>query len=154
MRYCAANIMEVQPDFRDLFVLLNGHKVEYLIVGGYALAFHGAPRFTGDIDILLRPDPENARRVVEALSAFGFRFPDLTADDFQNANKVVQLGVPPIRIDLITSLTGVSWEEADASKVPGFYGEVPVHYIGREQFIANKRATGRTKDLADIEALS
>lgn len=152
-RCCAVNTMEVQPDFRDLLALLNEHKVEYLIVGGYALAFHGAPRFTGDIDLFVRPDPANAKRVIQALAAFGFQFPNLTVDDFQNPNKVVQLGVPPVRVDLITSLTGVSWEEANASKEPGPFGDVPVQYIGREQFIANKRAIGRKKDLADIEAL-
>jgi hypothetical protein len=146
--------MEIQPDFRDLFALLNEHKVEYLIVGGYALAFHGAPRYTGDIDIFVRPHPTNAQRILRALAAFGFQFPNLTVDDFQNPDKVVQLGVPPVRIDLITSLTGVAWEEADASKEPGYYGDVLVHYIGKEQYIANKQATGRKKDLADIEALS
>jgi hypothetical protein len=145
--------MEVQSDFRDLLALLNEHKVEYLIVGGYALAFHGAPRFTGDIDIFVRPQPENARRILQALAAFGFVFSNLTVDDFQNPNMVVQLGVPPVRIDLITSLTGVAWDAADASKEPGTFGDVPVFYIGREQYIANKRATGRKKDLADLEAL-
>ena len=151
--FSVANTMDVQPDFRDLFALLNEHKVEYLIVGGYALAFHGAPRYTGDIDILVRPHPENARRILQALAAFGFQFPNLTASDFQNPDKVVQLGVPPVRIDLITSITGVSWEEADAFKEAGYFGDVPVHYIGREQYVANKRAIGRKKDLADIEAL-
>ncbi len=145
--------MEVQPDFRDLLALLNEHKVEYLIVGGYALAFHGAPRFTGDIDLFIRPSQENARRVLQALAAFGFEFPNLTVDDFRNPDQVVQLGVPPVRVDLITSLTGVSWEEANSSKEAGHFGDVPVHYLGRQQFIANKRATGRNKDLSDIEAL-
>jgi hypothetical protein len=145
--------MEIQPDFKDLFALLNEHKVEYLIVGGYALAFHGAPRYTGDIDVFVRPHSENAERVLRALAAFDFQVPNLTVDDFQNPNNVVQLGVLPVRVDLITSLTGVSWEEADASKEAGSFGDVPVHYIGRDQFIANKRATGRKKDLADIEAL-
>ena len=145
--------MEVQSDFRDLLALLNAHGVDYLVVGGYALAFHGAPRFTGDIDILVRPDSENAKRVLEALADFGFSFLNLTVDDFQIPNKVVQLGVPPVRIDLITSITGVSWEEADAHKESGTFGDIPVNYLGRRQFIANKRATGRKKDLADIEAL-
>lgn len=122
--------MEIQPDFRDLFALLNEHKVEYLIVGGYALAFHGAPRYTGDIDIFVRPHPENAQRILQALAAFGFQFPNLTVDDFQNSNKVVQLGVPPVRVDLITSLTGVSWEEADTFKEQGNFGDVPVRYMG------------------------
>ena len=145
--------MEIQPDFRDLFALLNEHKVEYLIVGGYALAFHGAPRYTGDIDVLVRPHPENAQRIIKALAAFGFQFPNLTVEDFADPDKVVQLGVPPVRVDLITSITGVSWDEATATKEPGTFGDVPVYYIGRKQYIANKRATGRKKDLADIEAL-
>jgi hypothetical protein len=115
--------------------------------------FDGAPRFTGDIDIFVRPDVENARRVLDALAAFGFRFPNLTAADFVNPNKVVQLGVPPVRIDLITSISGVSWEEAEASREPGTFGNVPVSYIGRQQYIKNKRAAGRKKDLADIGAL-
>jgi hypothetical protein len=145
--------MEVQSDFRDLLALLNEHNVEYLIVGGYALAFHGAPRFTGDIDIFVRPAPLNAQHILDALKAFGFSFSNLTLADFQNPNKVVQLGVPPVRIDLITSLSGISWEDANASKEPGTFGDIPVYYMGRKQFIANKRATGRLKDLADIEAL-
>lgn len=145
--------MEVQSDFRDLLALLNEHEVKFLIVGGYALAFHGAPRYTGDIDILVRPHPENAKRVLVALASFGFTFPNLDVDDFQDPNKVVQLGMPPVRIDIITSISGVSWEEADESKEAGMFGDVPVHYIGRDQYIANKRAIGRKKDLADIEAL-
>jgi hypothetical protein len=108
--------MEVQPDFRDLLALLNEHKVEYLIVGGYALAFHGAPRFTGDIDIFVRPRQENARRVLQALAAFGFEFTDLTVDDFQDSNKVVQLGVYPVRVDLITAIT--HWPDG---KKPDYY---------------------------------
>ena len=145
--------MEIQPDFRDLFALFNENRVEYLIVGGYALAFHGAPRYTGDIDVFVRPHAENAQRIINALAAFGFQFPDLTVEDFVNPDKVVQLGVPPVRVDLITSITGVSWEEATASKESGTFGDVPVYYIGRQQYIANKRATGRKKDFADIEAL-
>ncbi len=146
--------MEAHPDFRDLLALLNEHGVEYLIVGGYALAFHGAPRFTGDIDLFVRPTSENARRIIKALAAFGFESADLAVEDFQTPDKVVQLGLPPVRVDLITSITGVSWEEARASREPGKYGDVPVYYIGRVKYIANKRAVGRKKDLADIEALN
>jgi len=145
--------MEVQTDFRDLLALFNEHEVAFLVVGGYALAFHGAPRFTGDIDLYVRPDPVNARRVMAALSDFGFGSVGLSADDFEMPDKVVQLGVPPVRIDLITALSGVTWQEAEAGKVGGTYGDVPVHYLGRREFTANKRATGRTKDLADLEAL-
>lgn len=124
-----------------------------MIVGGYALAFHGAPRFTGDIDIYVRPDAENAQRVVKALEAFGFGSLGLSTADFLEPDKVVQLGVPPVRVDIVTSITGVTWEEAVSGREAGTYGDVPVSYIGREQFITNKRATGRNKDLADIDAL-
>lgn len=145
--------MEVQPDFRELLALFNERKVEYIVVGAYALAYHGAPRFTGDIDIYVRPAPENAPRIIDALNAFGFGSLGLKADDFQKPDHVVQLGVPPVRIDLITSITGVSWEQADAGKVAGKYGDIDVHYLGRDQYARNKRATGRKKDLADLEAL-
>ncbi|MBW2644977.1 MAG: nucleotidyltransferase [Deltaproteobacteria bacterium] len=145
--------MEVQPDFKDLLALLNAHKVEYIIVGGYALAFHGVPRFTGDLDVFVKPDPENARRILDALDEFGFKSVGLATGDFESPDKVVQLGVPPVRVDIITSLTGVSWEEAFSGRAEGKYGDIAVHYIGREQFVLNKRATGRKRDLADLEAL-
>lgn len=146
--------MEVQKDFKELLALFNEHKVEYVIVGGYALAFYGAPRYTGDIDILVHPDAANANRILAALDEFGFGSVDLTAADFEKPQNVIQLGVPPVRVDIITSLTGVSWEDAYAGKTQGKYADTPVYYIGRKQFIANKRAVGRKKDLADLEALS
>jgi len=145
--------MEIQPDFRELLVLFNEHNVEYLIVGGYALAFHGTPRFTGDLDILVRPELENAQRILKALAQFGFGSLGLGAEDFENPECVIQLGEPPVRIDLITSLTGVSWEEAFSSRVRGNYDDVLVYFLGRDVFIRNKRAIGRTKDIADIETL-
>jgi hypothetical protein len=145
--------METQPDFRELLALFNVHHVECLIVGGYALAFHGVPRFTGDLDIFVKPDAANAQLILTALAAFGFASVGLTPSDFERPDQVVQLGVPPVRIDLITSITGVSWDEAWAGRVTGRYGDMPVSYIGREQFVANKRATGRTKDVADLEVL-
>ncbi|MCK5328095.1 MAG: hypothetical protein KAR36_05780 [Candidatus Latescibacteria bacterium] len=145
--------MEVQPDFRDLLALFNAHQVEYMIVGGYALAFHGAPRYTGDIDIFVGATSENARRILTALDEFGFGSLGLTVEDFESPDNVVQLGVPPVRIDLITSITGVSWEDALSDCVDGKYGELPVKYIGLDRFISNKRATGRKKDLSDLEAL-
>ena len=145
--------METQPDFRELLALFSAHHVEYLIVGGYALAFHGAPRFTGDLDILVHPDAVNAQRILTVLEAFGFASVGMTSNNFERPDQVVQLGVPPVRIDLITSITDVSWDEAWAGRIAGSYGDIPVYYIGREQFIVNKRATGRTKDLADLEML-
>lgn len=145
--------MEAQPDFRELLALFNAHRVEYMIVGGYALAFHGAPRFTGDLDLLVKPAPDNARRILAALAEFGYASVGLTPGDFENPDQVVQLGLSPVRIDIITSLTGVAWEEAVAGRTAGRYGDIPVYYIGRKQFIVNKRATGRKRDLADLEAL-
>ena len=145
--------MEVQKDFKEFLALLNEHKVEFIIVGGYALAFHGVPRFTGDIDVFIKPDKANAERILEALVAFGFGSLDITIEDLLHPNNIIQLGVPPIRIDLIASISGVTWEEANASKEEGLFGDVIVSFIGREQFILNKRATGRKKDLADLESL-
>ena len=145
--------MEIQPDFKELLTLFNASNVEYLIVGGYALAFHGQPRYTGDIDVFVKPDKVNAQRVMSALNAFGFRSDELTSADFEKPDKIVQLGVPPVRVDIITALSGVSWEEAFSGKVAGFYDDLPVFFIGLKQFVLNKKATGRKKDLADIEAL-
>jgi hypothetical protein len=145
--------MEVQQDFKDLLALFNEHEVAYAIVGGYALAFHGAPRYTGDIDILVRPDPENAQHILDSLDNFGFGSLELKTEDFSDPDKVIQLGYPPVRVDIVTSITGVSWDEVLSGRIAGTYGDIPVHYIGRPQFVKNKRATGRKKDLADLEAL-
>ena len=124
-----------------------------MIVGGYALAFHGSPRFTGDLDLYVRPDTPNAHRILKALDEFGFGSLDLSPEDFNIPEKVVQLGVPPVRVDIITSISGVSWEDVISGSVEGKYGDVPVKYIGRNEFVLNKRTTGRKKDIADIEAI-
>ena len=145
--------MEVQKDFKELLELFNEHKVKYLIVGGYALAHHGVPRYTGDMDIFVKPDKENALRILRALNDFGFGSVGLKEADFRNSNKVVQLGYPPVRIDIITSISGLAWDDAHKGRVKGKYGDVQVSYIGRDHFILNKRASGRKKDIADLEAL-
>lgn len=145
--------MEIQKDFKELLELFNAHKVEYLIVGGFALAFHGAPRFTGDIDLLVKPEIENARKILAALKDFGFTSLNLIEMDFVKLENVIQLGFPPLRIDITTSISGVDWQTALNGKVAGDYGDVPVYFIGKKEFIANKKSTGRLKDLADIEAL-
>jgi hypothetical protein len=145
--------MEVQQDFRDLLALFNKHKVDYIIVGAYALGFHGAPRYTGDLDVFVKPDPINAKNIMQALDAFGFGAVGLTVSDFLEAGKIVQLGVPPVRIDIMTSITGVQWEQAQTGGVEGRFGDLAVHYLGRNEFIANKRALGRKKDIADLEAV-
>ena len=145
--------MDLQPDFKELLALFNARRVEYLIVGAYALAFHGAPRYTGDIDLLVRPAPDNAKAILAALADFGFASLGLSEGDFLQPDRVIQLGVPPVRIDLLTSLTGITWEEANAHRVAGQYGDLPVYFIGKTEYIRNKKATGRKKDEADIEAL-
>lgn len=145
--------MEAQQDFKELLELFNANNVDYIIVGSYALAFHGVPRYTGDIDIFVRPDKENAKSIIKALNDFGFASLNLNVDDFTSQDKIIQLGVSPIRIDILTSITGVTWDDARNGKVSGLYGEVPVYYIGQQELIANKLAVGRKKDLADIEAI-
>ena len=146
--------MEPQPDFEELLALFNAHKVKHIVVGAYALAFHGVPRTTGDIDIFVEPSAQNATHVLDALNEFGFGSLRLRQKDFTKSGWVVQLGVPPVRIDLVTSITGVSWARAYKGKAKGAYGKVPVFYLGKKEFIANKRAIGRRKDAADLEALN
>jgi len=145
--------MEVQTDFKDLLKLFNAHNVKYIIVGGYALAFHGAPRYTGDIDIYVKSEAKNAKKIIKALDEFGFGSAGLTCEDLENPDNVIQLGVPPVRVDIITSISGVTWEDAFSGCVDGKYGDVPVKYIGLNEFIINKRSTGRKKDISDLEAL-
>jgi 2-keto-3-deoxy-L-rhamnonate aldolase RhmA len=145
--------METQSDYKELFALLNAHGVDYVIVGAYALAFHGVPRNTGDVDVLVEATSANARRVIAALNAFGFGSAGLTEQDFTMKDHVIQLGVPPLRVDFMTSIESVPWAEAAASKVSGNYGGVPIWFLGRDALIKNKKATGRLRDRADIEAL-
>jgi hypothetical protein len=145
--------METQEDFQKLLRLFSAHKVEYVIIGGYALAFHGAPRLTSDLDLLIRPDHENARHILAALGEFGFGSMQLTAADFTMPDTVVQLGEPPVQIDILTTLTGVPWDEAEAGRVPCAYGETPVFILGKSEFVANKKTLGRRRDLADLEAI-
>jgi hypothetical protein len=145
--------MPLQKDLREFIESLNSHNVDYLIVGAFALAFHGVPRFTGDIDILVRSSAENAARVASVLGDFSFASLGLSADDFMESDKIIQLGHPPNRIDLITSITGVAFEEAWSGRVAASLHGIPVYFLNRECLIQNKRSTGRTQDLADLEAL-
>lgn len=146
--------MDKSPDdFKELLELFAAKGIEFVVVGGYALAFHGAPRFTGDLDLFVRPDHENARRIVSALKEFGFGSLDLSERDFESPGQIVQLGRPPVRVDIITSIDGVQWAEAWSEKASGKCAEVPVFFIGRRDLIRNKRAVGRRRDLADLEAL-
>jgi len=145
--------MEPYPDFKELLELLNKSEVEYLVVGGYALALLGSPRFTGDLDIYISTHPDNARKVLAVLHEFGFGSLNINETDLSTENQVLQLGVPPVRIDFVTSIDGIKWEDAWENRERGEWGNVPVAFLSRSDFIANKRAAGRLKDLADIEAL-
>jgi hypothetical protein len=143
----------VNRDFKEFLELFTENGVEYLIIGGYALAFHGVPRFTGDIDIFISRSRENAYRVLKCLDKFGFAQIGLQLADFTEADQVVELGYPPVRIDIITSIDGVTWEDAWSRRVKAGYGDVPVQFISKEDFITNKLASGKKQDLADLEAL-
>jgi hypothetical protein len=145
--------MPLPKEWREFIELLNCHEVEYLVVGATALAHHGIPRFTGDLDILVRSTPDNAQRVERLLRDFGFAQLGLTAQDFINSYQVVQLGVAPLRIDLVTSLSGVTFEEAWAGRVSVVMDGVKVNMLGRKELIENKKVTRRPQDLADLNAL-
>ena len=143
----------IPNDFKELLELLNSHEIDYIIVGAYALALHGHPRFTGDLDIYVKPDIQNASQVVTVLEEFGFGSLELGEDDFNRPHRVVQLGVSPVRIDLLTSLTGLTWDQAVRGQLKGELGGVPVTFLGKVEYIQNKRALGRHKDIADAETL-
>jgi hypothetical protein len=145
--------MSVNPDFRDLFVALNAAGAEFLIVGGYALAVHGAPRFTKDLDIWVRANDLNAQRVWAALDSFGAPLGDLQLADLSAPGIIFQMGVPPNRIDIITGIDGVDFEAAWNHRVSSTYGEQPVMIIGLDELIRNKEATGRPQDALDAKTL-
>lgn len=145
--------MSVNPDFRDLFAALNAAHAEFLIIGGYALAVHGTPRFTKDLDVWVKANPENANKVWTALDAFGAPFLDLTLEDLATPGIVFQMGLPPNRIDIITSIDGVEFQEAWEHRLPSAYGDQPVMVIGVDDLIRNKEATGRPQDRLDAETL-
>jgi len=145
--------MPFPEDWRAFIESLNSNAVEYMVVGAVALAHHGLPRYTGDLDVLVRNSRENAERLEAALEGFGLGGLGLKADDFVGSYQVVQLGVPPNRIDILTSITGVSFDEAWAGRVAAELGGVRVNFIGRRALIQNKRTTGRAQDRADVEAL-
>jgi predicted nucleotidyltransferase len=141
-------------DFKEFLRLLDEKGVKYLVVGGYAVGYHGYPRSTGDMDVWVESTEENAKRVVETLKAFGFDVPRLTPDLFLDPDRVVQMGHPPLRIEILTSAAGVSFETCYPTRaVEEMDDGTPVHFIGLEKLKKNKRASGRHKDLDDLENL-
>jgi hypothetical protein len=143
----------MNADFRELLLALNAHDVEYLVVGAHALAAYGYVRATKDLDVWLRAEPENAVRVIKALTAFGATLADLSAEDLSKAGTIFQIGVPPLRIDLITSIDGVDFNEAWPDRVQTTFAGAPVYIISRHHLIVNKKSAARLQDLADVERL-
>jgi len=141
-------------DFKEFLRLLDATESKYLIVGGYAVGYHGYPRSTGDMDVWIESTDENAERVVEALKEFGFDVPRLSPSLFVDPDRVIRLGHPPLRIEVLTSLTGVSFSECYSSHVVEEMEDgTPIHFIGLGKLKENKRASGRHKDLDDLENL-
>ena len=145
--------MTVAKDFEEFFGSFNKAGVKYLIVGGYAFALHAHPRYTGDMDVFVQPSEENARLVMEALLDFGFIVSSLSWRDFTAPGKVVQLGQPPLRIDILTAIDGVEFNDAWSRRVDSHYGDQPVAFISRADLVVNKKASGRKQDLLDLESL-
>jgi hypothetical protein len=132
--------MKAAKDFEEFFASCNRHRVEYLVVGGYAFAVHAHPRYTGDMDIFIRPSESYARRILSALKDFGFVSPSLTPRDLATLGRVVQIGFPPLRIDLLTEIDGVGFDDAWARRVKSTYGKRKIHLISKEDLTANKFA--------------
>jgi len=145
--------MQLSPDFRELLECFDRHEVRYLVVGGWALAAHGVPRLTKDLDLWVWPDDGNADAVVRALEDFGFAELGLARDDFISPDVVVQLGYPPNRVDLITTPSGVDFEQCWADRLSVTLDGLEVPFIGLEGLKANKRASGRAQDLVDVQVL-
>ena len=143
----------MNPDFKELLLAFNAHNVEYLIVGAHALAAHGHVRATKDLDVWVRPDESNAQKVLKALLDFGAPLSDLTVNDLSKKETIFQIGVPPLRIDIITDVDGVEFAEAWPERLETSFGGVPAFVISRHHLITNKKSAARLQDLADVQQL-
>ena len=143
----------MNQDFKELLLAFNAHNVEYLIVGAHALAAYGHVRATKDLDVWVWPDERNAQKVLRALSDFGAPLNDLTADDLNRKGTIFQIGLPPLRIDIITAIDGVEFADAWPDRLETLFGGVPAFVISREHLIANKKTAARMQDLADVQQL-
>jgi hypothetical protein len=145
--------MRLSNDWREFLESLNSRGIDYVVVGAHSLAFHGRPRYTGDLDILVRATRENAAKLVDLLNQFGFADAGFKESDFTEPDQLIQLGRAPNRIDLLTSITGVTTDQALASKVSADLDGIPVFILAKDALIRNKRAVGRPQDIADLKAL-
>ena len=145
--------MRLEKDYEEFIELLNEHNVQYLVVGAYAVSYYARPRNTGDIDFLVDNSSKNISSLLQVLKKFGFAELDLTPNDFKGNDNIIQLGYEPVRIDIMTGISGVSFKQAYKNKVQGKLGDQPVNFISLKDLIANKKATDRTQDKADAELL-
>ena len=145
--------LELPDDFKEFLKLLNSYQVEYLLIGGYAVGYHGYPRATNDMDVWVAVHSDNAERLVDVLQAFGFSVPELSQALFMQENKIVRMGAPPMRIEILTGISGVTFSECYDSRVMDEIDGIPVTLIDLEHLKQNKRASGRFKDLSDLEHL-
>lgn len=146
-------MIHLPQDFKEFLKLLNLKKVKYLVVGGYAVGYYGYPRATGDIDIWISPELENAERLVEAFREFGFNVPELSTELFLKENQIIRIGVPPLRLEILTTLSGLNFNDCYPTRTIAALDEVEVSFISLEQLKVNKRAANRFKDLDDLEKL-
>lgn len=145
--------MRVEKDFKEFIESLNRNSVRYLIVGSFALSYYAEPRYTKDIDILIDSTSANAERLLTAIREFGFTDLEIGVNDFLAPDQIIQLGIAPVRIDLLTSLKGIIFAEAWDRRTTGRYGEISAFYISKQDLIDHKKLVGRKQDLADVEKL-
>jgi len=144
----------VSQDYEDLFRVLNAHKIKYLVVGAHAVVFYTVPRFTKDLDVWIPPALNDATQIYEALKAFGAPLRDLTVEDFQNTSTLLQIGVAPVRIDIMLAVPGISWEQAWKHRRRSRYGKTPIHILGFSELVQAKKAANRPQDRLDLKKLS
>ncbi len=145
--------IQLPRDFKEFLKLLIENKVKYLVIGGYAVGFHGYPRTTGDLDIWVKRDRENAQRLLNAITDFGFKSPLLNLDLLQSEGKIIRMGIPPVRIEVLNEISGVEFEDCLSRRIKVDLDGLLVNFIGMEDLKKNKKAAGRLKDLADVENL-
>jgi len=146
-------MIEFPQDFKEFLKLLNSKEIEYLVIGGYAVGFHGYPRATGDMDVWIAIHENNASKIVEALKQFGFDLPDLKKEIFLTEKKVIRMGIPPMRLEILTSIDGVHFEDCYKNRIVADFGDFKVNFISRDDLLQNKRSSGRPQDLVDVGKL-
>ena len=146
-------MIEFPRDFKEFLQLLNSKKIEYLVIGGYAVGYHGYPRATGDMDIWIAINDQNATKMVDALKEFGFDPPELKKEIFLKEQKVIRMGVPPMRLEILTSIDGVNFKNCFNSRIVADFGDFKVNFISKDDLLINKRASGRPQDIVDFEKL-